>query len=174
MSISVNRFVYIALAALIVTQGIVDVSQSYNLNLINILFHCNFFSCCTIATTFWTYGTIIQLSNHVHTFVPTTLDKSKPKFLHCVFLSRMLGFHKQIYSIRFVLKIVFVCLYITPSHYNHCANLSEDIELIKCLSDICLFSVYPFPCDDWENIYTLSFYHHQIGSMNYYPLFRVR
>ena len=38
--------------------------------------------------------------------------------------------------IRFVLKIVFVCLYITPSHYHHCANLSEDIELIKCLSDI--------------------------------------
>ena len=28
--------------------------------------------------------------------------------------------------------------------------------------------------DDWENIYTLSYYHHQIGSMNYYPLFRVR
>ena len=38
--------------------------------------------------------------------------------------------------IRFVLKIVFECLYITPSHYHHCANLSEDIELIKCLSDI--------------------------------------
>ena len=37
-----------------------------------------------------------------------------------------------------------------------------------------MFSVYPFPCDDWENIYTLSYYHHQIGSMNYYPLFRVR
>ena len=29
-------------------------------------------------------------------------------------------------------------------------------------------------CDDWENIYTLSYYHHQIRSMNYYPLFRVR
>ena len=38
--------------------------------------------------------------------------------------------------IRFGLHIVFVCLYITPSHYHHCANLSEDIELIKCLSDI--------------------------------------
>ena len=37
---------------------------------------------------------------------------------------------------RFGLLIVFVCLYITPSHYYHCANLSEDIELIKCLSDI--------------------------------------
>ena len=37
---------------------------------------------------------------------------------------------------RFGLKIVFVYLYTAPSHYHHCANLSEDIELIKCLSDI--------------------------------------
>ena len=36
------------------------------------------------------------------------------------------------------------------------------------------FQFTHFPCDDWENIYTLSYYHHQIGSMNYYPLFRVR
>ena len=34
------------------------------------------------------------------------------------------------------LQIVFVCLYITPSHHHHCANLSADIELITCLSDI--------------------------------------
>ena len=39
----------------------------------------------------------------------------------------------------------------------------------------CVFSVYHFPCDDWENIYNLFYYHHhQIGSMNYYPLLRVR
>ena len=97
--------------------------------------------------------------------------------------------------IRFRLQIVFVCLYSTPSHYHHCANLSEDIELIKCLSDIfcrvckikhilsviqytmcgaVCFQFTHFPCDDWENIYTLSYCHHQIGSMNYYPLFRVR
>ena len=35
--------------------------------------------------------------------------------------------------IRFGLQIVLVCLYSTPSHYHHCANLSEGIELIKCL-----------------------------------------
>ena len=38
-----------------------------------------------------------------------------------------------------------------------------------------MFSVYPFPL--WwliRYIYTLSYYHHQMGSMNYYPLFRVR
>ena len=69
--------------------------------------------------------------------------------------------------IRFGLRIVFVFLNITPSHYHHCASLSEDIELIKWLSDIfgwvcesdkayslnnpsynmwsCVLSVYPFP-----------------------------
>ena len=33
---------------------------------------------------------------------------------------------------------------------------------------------FHFPCDDWKNIYALSYYHHQFGSMNYYPSFRVR
>ena len=36
------------------------------------------------------------------------------------------------------------------------------------------FQFTHFPCDDWDNIYTLSYHHHQIGIMNYYPLFRVR
>ena len=37
---------------------------------------------------------------------------------------------------------------------------------------VCLRFIY-FPFDDWDNIYTLSYYQHQIGSMNYYPLFMV-
>ena len=78
--------------------------------------------------------------------------------------------------IRFGLQIAFVFLYKTPSHYHHCANLSEEIELIKYLSDIfcrvckiehilsvihyaiygavCYQFVHP-PCDDWDNIYYL-------------------
>ena len=36
------------------------------------------------------------------------------------------------------------------------------------------FQLTHFPCDDWDNIYTLPYYHHQIGSMTYYQLFRVR
>ena len=36
-----------------------------------------------------------------------------------------------------------------------------------------VFSLPIHPCD-WENIYTLSYYHHQIGRMIYYPLFRDR
>ena len=34
-------------------------------------------------------------------------------------------------QIRFGLQIVLVCLYSTPSHYHHCANLSEGIDLTK-------------------------------------------
>ena len=38
--------------------------------------------------------------------------------------------------IGFGLQIVSVCLYITPSHYHHFANLFEYLELIICLSNI--------------------------------------
>ena len=98
--------------------------------------------------------------------------------------------------IRFGMQMVFVCLYITPSHYHHCANLSEDIEFLKCLSDIfcrvcewdqayflsyplyniqgCFFFSFPFSLVMIERIYTLLYYHDQIGSMTYYPLFRFR
>ena len=30
----------------------------------------------------------------------------------------------------------YIYIYITPSHYYRCANLSEDFEIIKCLSNI--------------------------------------
>ena len=53
-------------------------------------------------------------------------------------------------------QILFVCLYITPSHYHHCANLSEEIELIKCLSDI-----FCWVCE-WDWAYSLS-----------YPLYKI-
>ena len=38
--------------------------------------------------------------------------------------------------VHFGLQIVLVCLYITLSHCYHCANLSENIELLTCLSYI--------------------------------------
>ena len=46
------------------------------------------------------------------------------------------------------------------------------IHYTKC-GTVC-FQFTRFLCDDWENIYTLTYYHHQIGVTNYYPLFRVR
>ena len=82
--------------------------------------------------------------------------------------------------IHFALQIVLVCLYSTPFHYHHCVSKIKHIFSVihyKIHYTICgavcfLFTL--FPCADWENIYTLSYYHHQIGSMNYYPLLRVR
>ena len=97
----------------------------------------------------------------------------------------------------FSFQIVFVCLYITPSHYHHFANfiwrhwaykmpvryilssvwvrlsIFSQLSIIQYMGAVC-FQFTHFICDDWDNIYTLSYYHHQIGSMNYYPLFRVR
>ena len=132
------------------------------------------------------------LIHHILLLIAYTFRENR-EFVFIIFVQFLMSVNNWIH---FVLKIVFACLYITPSHYHHCANLSEDIEFIKCLSDIfcrvcekdqayslsyplyntrgCVFSVYPFSCDDWEDIYTLSYCYHQIGSMNHYPLFRVR
>ena len=68
----------------------------------------------------------------------------------------------------------FVCtaqhlIIIIVQTYLKTLNLSD----IYNMWAVC-FQFTHFPCDDWENRYTLSYYHHQIGSMNYYPLFRVR
>ena len=55
------------------------------------------------------------------------------EFVFIISVQFMMSANSQI---RFDLKIVFVYLCITPSQYHHCASLSEDIELIKCLSDM--------------------------------------
>ena len=57
----------------------------------------------------------------------------KREFVFIIFVQFMMSANSRI---RFGLQILFVCLYSTPSPYHHCANLSEGIELIKCLSDI--------------------------------------
>ena len=132
------------------------------------------------------------LLHHILSLTAYTFRENR-EFVFIIIVQFMMSANIRI---RFDLRIVLVCLYSTPSHYHHCANVSEGIELIKCLSDIfveCVskinhilsvihyticgavcFQFTHFPCDDRENIYTLSYYHHQIGSMNYYPLFRVR
>ena len=50
--------------------------------------------------------------------------------------------------------------------------LSSSTTVIQYVG-LCVFSLPISFCDDWDNIYTLSYYHHQIESMNYNPLFRV-
>ena len=117
------------------------------------------------------------LSHHGLSLIAYTFRENQ-EFVFIIILQYMMSAYSRM---RFGLQIVFVCLYITSSHYHNYANLYEDIELIKCLSDmfcrVCkikhILSVdimhYVGLC-----VFSLSYYHHQIESMNYYPLFRVR
>ena len=147
--------------------------------------HFPLLSYCSVVVCIWC------LLHHILSLIAYTFRENR-EFVFIIIVQFMMSANIRI---RFGLQIVLVCLYSTPSHYPHCANLSEGFELIKCLSDIfcrvckikynlsvihyticgaLCFQFTHFPCDDLENIYTLSYYHQQIGSMNYYPLFRVR
>ena len=72
------------------------------------------------------------LLHHILSPIAYTFRKNR-EIVFTIIVQFMMSANNRIY---FGLHIVFVCLYITLSHYHHCANLSEDIELIKCLSDI--------------------------------------
>ena len=79
---------------------------------------------------------------------------------------------------------------------HHHADFSENIEHMKCLSvisilsSVCLRLIHSLDylsCNIWCNVFstclclswwllghfTSTYYHHQIGNMNHYPLFRV-
>ena len=60
-------------------------------------------------------------------------------------------------------------------HVVECVRWSifSQLSIIQ-YAGLCVFQFTHFSCDDWGNICTLFYYHHQIGSMNYYLLFRVR
>ena len=51
-------------------------------------------------------------------------------------------------------------------------SIFSQVSIIRYMG-LCVFSL-PISLVMIERIYTLSYYHHQIGSMSYYPLFRVR
>ena len=72
------------------------------------------------------------LLHHILSLIAYTF-RENGEFVFIIIVQFMMSANSRI---RFALDIILVCLYSTPSHYHHCANLSEDIELIKCLSDI--------------------------------------
>ena len=72
------------------------------------------------------------LLDNILSLIPNTFRK-KRGFVFIFIVQFMMSAKSRI---RFGLQVVFVCLCITLSHYHHCANSSEDIELIKFLSDI--------------------------------------
>ena len=51
-------------------------------------------------------------------------------------------------------------------------SIFSQLSIIQYMG-LCVFCL-PISLVMIEMIYTLSYYHHQIGSMNYYPLFRAR
>ena len=130
------------------------------------------------------------LLHHIQSLVAYTFRENRDFFFCIIIVPFMMSANIRI---RFGLQIVFVCLHIASSHYHHCANLSEDIELIKCqiyfvecvskvkhIFSVIHYTIYWAVCFQFthslvmiERIYTLSYHHHQIGSMNYYPLFMV-
>ena len=135
------------------------------------------------------------LLHHILSLIAYTFRENR-EFVFIIIVQFMMSANSRI---RFASQIVLLCLYSTPSDYHHCAKLSEDIELIKCLSDmfcrvckikhilsvvhytnhytLCGVVCFQFTqslCDDSDNIYTLSYHHHQIGSMSYYLLIMVR
>ena len=61
--------------------------------------------------------------------------------------------------------------YILSSVWVRLSTFSQ-LSIIQYMG-LCVFSL-PIPLVMIKRIYTLSYYHHQIGRMNYYPLFRVR
>ena len=130
--------------------------------------------------------------HHILSLIVYTLRENQ-EFVFISIVQFMMSVNSRI---RFGLQIVFVCLNITPPHYHHCANFiwrhwTYKIPARYSLSSVWVrFSIFSvihyticgavcfqfthFLRDDWENIHTLSYYHQQIGSMTYYPLFRVR
>ena len=82
-------------------------------------------------------------------------------FVHyTISLSSLCKRYLKTLNLKFVECVSKIKHILLVSHYTICGA-------------VC-FKFTHFLCDDWDNVYTLSHYHHQIGSMNYYPLFRVR
>ena len=116
------------------------------------------------------------LLHHILSLIAYTFRENQD-FVFIIIVQFMMSWNSRI---RFGLQIVFVCLYIASSHYHHCANLSEDIELKKMpvryilsrvwvrlsifsqlsiiqYMGLCVFSL-PISLVMIERIYTLSYY----------------
>ena len=114
-----------------------------------ICFHCYcaVYDECKYSDTFW-------LADHTRLFVQATISLSSL----CKLILRHWTYEMPV---RYVLSSVWVRL-----------RIFSPLSIIQYVG-LYVFSL-PISIDDGENMYTLSYYDHQIGSMNHYPLFRVR
>ena len=101
--------------------------------------------------------TVVQFmmsSNIIRLFVHNTISLSS--------LCKLIWRHWTYkMPVRYILSSVWVRL-----------SIFSQLSIIQYMG-LCVFSL-PISLVMIETIYTLSYYHHQIGSMNYYPLFRAR
>ena len=109
-------------------------------------YYCAVYDECKYSDTFW-------LANRVCFFVQYTISLSS--------LCKLIWGHWTYkMPVRYILSSVWVRL-----------SIFSQLSIIQYMG-LCVFSL-PISLVMIERIYTLSYYHHQIGSMNYYPLFRV-
>ena len=115
-----------------------------------------------IACTFrenrdFVFITIVQFmmsSNIIRLFVHNTISLSS--------LCKLIWRHWTYkMPVRYILSNVWVRI-----------SIFSQLSILQYVG-LCVFSL-PISLVMIEMIYTLSYYHHQIGSMNYYPLFRAR
>ena len=101
--------------------------------------HINLSHCYHIFPWLCVWGgcTIIMLSvSHTHTYIYIYIYIYPGKAVFCIFnyrCSLMMCANNQVHH---GLMVVYSYLHTTPPHYHHYADLSEGIELLKCLSDI--------------------------------------
>ena len=111
-------------------------------------YHCAVYDECKYSDMFW-------LADRTHLLVQYTISISS--------LCKLIWRH---WSYKMLVRYIFVeCVskikhILSVIHYTICGAVCFQFTLSSG--------------DDWENIYTWSYYHHQIRSMNYYPMFRVR
>ena len=73
----------------------------------------------------WPMSDYFCVLRHSHCTIEYTFRENEKWDFVLIIVQFMMSANSRI---RYGLQIVFVCLYITPSHYHHCANLSVDIE----------------------------------------------
>ena len=108
------------------------------------LHYCAIYDECKYSDTLW-------LADHTHLFVQYTISLSS--------LCKLIWRHWTYkMPVRYILSSVWVILsIISVIHYTRCGAMC--------------FQFIHFPCDDWENIYTLSYYHNQgMRCMSFYIL----
>ena len=102
-------------------------------------YYCAVYEECKYSDTFW-------LAGRTRLFVQYTISLSS--------LCKLIWRH---WTYKMPVKIYFVACVSKITHIH------SVIHYTIC-GAVC-FQFTHFPCDDWENIYTSSYYHHQIGSM---------